>query len=170
MTNITRILLGDKVLAELPAKKTAVILGKDRKFDDNIVIAFGAPGSIEYNNIITAIRQGQIATLECEGLIFRDNVIVKTFGENDPELTTLDTPIIVLVDEEIPVLLDTPAIVLVDEEAPVVLGTPVIVLADEGDTPLILNTPTIYLSEIQDLSAILGECILGLAVLGKDSE
>ena len=154
MTNITQIVLGDKVLAELLVNKTGVILGKDRKFDDNIIITFGTPGSIEYNNIITAIQQGQIATLECEGLIFRDNVIIKTFGENDPELVALDTPIIVLVDEETPVLLDTP----------------VIVLGDEGDTPLVLNTPTIYLSETQGLSAILGEGILGLMVLGKDSE
>lgn len=138
MTNITRIVLGEKVLAELLANKTVVILGKDRKFDGNVVITFGTPGSIEYNNIITAIQQGQIATLECEGLIFRDDVIVKTFGENDPALETL--------------------------------GTPVIVLVDEGETPLVLNTPTIYLSESQGLSAILGEGILGLMVLGKDSE
>ena len=170
MTNITRIVLGDKVLAELLANKTVAILGKDRKFDGNVVIAFGTPGSIEYNNIITAIQQGQIATLECEGLIFRDNVIIKTFGENDPELVALDAPIIVLVDEETPVLLDTPVIVLVDEEAPTVLDTPVIILADEGDTPLVLSTPVIYLSESQGLSAILGEGVLGLMVLGKDSE
>lgn len=154
MTNITQIVLGDKVLAELLANKTVAILGKDRKFDDNVVITFGTPGSIEYNNIITAIQQGQIATLECEGLIFRDNVIIKTFGEDNPELTALDTPVIVLVDEDTPVLLDTPVIVLVDE----------------GDMPLVLSTPTIYLSDNENLSAVLGEGILGLMVLGKDSE
>jgi hypothetical protein len=142
MTNITRIVLGDKVLAELLANKTVAILGKDRKLDGNIVITFGIPGSIEYDNLTTTIQQGQTATLECEGLIFKTNVIVKTFEDveepDDPEEPEEpDAPVE-------PVELEAPFIYLEDIEED----------DEEGDAAC----------------AVLGVGKLGQMVLGKEQE
>jgi hypothetical protein len=134
MTNITRIILGDKVLAELLANKTVTILGKDRKLDGNIVITFGIPGSIEYDNLTTTIQQGQTATLECEGLIFKTNVIVKTFEDIEEP----DEPIVPQ-----PILLSTPVIYLYNEsEEP---EEPVVPIE-----PVELETPFIYLEDVEE--------------------
>lgn len=145
MANITRIILGDKVLAELLANKTVTILGKDRKLDNNIVITFGIPGSIEYDNLTTSVQQGQTATLECEGLIFKADVIIKTFGEEEPDIPVEpDTP-------AEPVQLSPPIIYLYDEEEP-----------EEPDTP---DDP-----EGDGSAAVLGTAKLGQMVLGKEQE
>jgi hypothetical protein len=161
MTNITRIVLGDKVLAELLANKTVAILGKDRKLDGNIVITFGIPGSIEYDNLTTTIQQGQTATLECEGLIFKTNVIVKTFEDIEEP----DEPIVPQ-----PTLLSTPIIYLYDEpEEPEEPDIPV--------EPVELEAPFIYLEDIEEddeegdaACAVLGVGKLGQMVLGKEQE
>lgn len=160
MTNITRIVLGDKVLAELLANKTVAILGKDRKLDGNIVITFGIPGSIEYDNLTTTIQQGQTATLECEGLIFKTNVIVKTFEDTEP-----DEPIVPQ-----PTLLSTPVIYLYDEsEEPEEPDVPV--------EPIELEAPFIYLEDVEAdeeegdaTCAVLGVGKLGQMILGKEQE
>ena len=166
MANITRIILGDKVLAELLANKTVEILGKDRKFDGNVVITFGNPGSIEYDNLTTTIYQGQTATLECKGLIFKSNVIVKIFGgseePDEPIIPQLDAPVIYIYD---------------DADEPV--GPPVPDDPDEPDIPpepIELDTPFIYLEDVEEdvtgdaTLSILGTGRLGQIILGKAEE
>lgn len=165
MANITRIILGDKVLAELLANKTVEILGKDRKFGNNVIITFGEPGSIEYDSLTTTVQQGQTATLECKGLIFRSNVIVKTFGGSvepdepeEPTIVQLEAPVVYIYD---------------DEEGPEEPEEP-----DTPPEPIQLDTPFIYLEDTEEdeptegdpTFGILGTGRLGQMILGKEEE
>lgn len=79
MAVLTKVYLGNSIIAELDQNKTATMLTKKRKAPKDIRIYFGVPGTVEYNGVLNGVLSGKTAVLECEDKVLKTNIIIRTF-------------------------------------------------------------------------------------------
>lgn len=126
MANLTTITQNNKLLASLEKDQTMVLHTDDRKMIGDIVIQFAVDGLISYRKNLTSVSAGRTATIKCDGLIVREDIIIYTALQ--PIINRLATPFIFL--EEI-------------EEEPAYTTEP-----NEYGTTIILNR---YIEEPNDI-------------------
>ena len=96
MANLTKITQNNKLLALLDKDQTMVLHTDDRKMIGDIIIQFAVDGVISYRNNLTKVSMGKTATIKCDGLIAREDIIIYTSLR--PLLSRLATPFIFLED------------------------------------------------------------------------
>lgn len=96
MDNLTTITQNNKLLASLEKDQTIVLHTNDRKMIGDIVIRFAVDGNISYQNNLTTVSAGKTAIIKCDGLIAREDIIIRTSLR--PLINRLATPFIFLED------------------------------------------------------------------------
>ena len=94
MANLTTVIQNNKLLASLEKDQTMVLHTEDKKMIGDIVIQFAVDGLISYRNNFTQVSAGRTATIKCDGLIVREDIIIYTFLQ--PIINKLATPSIFL--------------------------------------------------------------------------
>lgn len=98
MDNLTTITQNNKLLASLEKDQTIVLHTNDRKIIGDIVIRFAVDGNISYQNNLTTVSAGKTAIIKCDGLIAREDIIIRTSLQSI--INKLATPIIFLEESE----------------------------------------------------------------------
>ena len=98
MDNLTTITQNNKLLASLEKDQTVVLHTNDRKMIGDIVIRFTVDGNISYRNNLTTVPAGKTAIIKCDGLIVREDIIIRTSLQSI--INKLATPIIFLEESE----------------------------------------------------------------------